>query len=206
MRNKCNRCGETGHFRTECPRVKQYAVCTRCGDIGHEYNKCPIYPMEKKPRIRKVQFEAEEKWKDTFDFVKLILRNLPRVSHEEMMKYIPGYEKKLYETMKKFGEQDEINYIEEDGRPRFIPITCEANIQGIETDAIIDTGAAVTVITKGLADQLPYELRPSRTKLTPFRKEKYASIGAIENGIFCKEYRNKSNSRSSEPTTTVILI
>ena len=101
-----------------------------------------------------------------------------------MMKYIPGYEKKLYETMKKFGEQDEINYIEEDGRPRFIPITCEANIQGIETNAIIDTGAAVTVITRGLADQLPYELRPSRTKLTPFGKEKYASIGAIEDMEF----------------------
>ena len=114
----------------------------------------------------------------------MILKNLPRVSIEESMKYILEYERKIYETVKKFGEQDEINYIAEEGQPRFIPITCEANIQGIETEAIVDTGAAVTVITKGLVDQLPYELKPSRTKLTPFGKERYVSLGVIENMEF----------------------
>ena len=184
MKNKCSWCGEIGHFGVDCPRVKQYAVCTKCGNIEYEYNRCPTFLIEKKPRIWKRQFEIDEKLKDTFDFIKVILKNLPRVSIEESMKYILEYERKIYETVKKFGEQDEINYIAEEGQPRFIPITCEANIQGIETEAIVDMGAAVTVITKGLVDQLPYELKPSRTKLTPFGKERYASLGVIENMEF----------------------
>ena len=58
------------------------------------------------------------------------MKNLPRVSIEESMKYIPEYERKIYETVKKFGEQDEINYIAEEGQPRFIPITCEQIFKG----------------------------------------------------------------------------
>src|SRR5215208_1268044 len=49
--NKCNRCGDTEHFGTECPRILEYAICTRCRQRGHEWNKCPTYPMEKKVRI-----------------------------------------------------------------------------------------------------------------------------------------------------------
>jgi hypothetical protein len=180
--NKCNRCGEVGHFGTECPRVLQHAVCTRCGKIGHEWNKCPQYPIEKKIRIKKKQFEVEEQWKDAYDFVKHILKNLPKVNIEELMKHIPDYERKVYEAVKKSGEV--VNYLGKDGRPRCTPVLCETNIQGIDVEAVVDSGASVTVITRGLAEQLPYDWKPSRTRLIPFGEGKHASLGVIEDMEF----------------------
>ena len=184
MKNKCNRCGEIGHFGTKCPSVVQFARCIRCKNVGHEWNNCPNFPLEKKVRKQKEQFEVEEQWKNKYNFVKYVLKNLPRNSIEESMKYIPGYGQKVYEAMKKYQGQDEINLIEKEGRPKIIPVTCEANIQGVETEVIIDSGAAVSVITKELADQIPYEMEPSRTRLIPFGNEKFASLGIIKNMEF----------------------
>src|SRR5215207_1030710 len=94
------------------------------------------------------------------------MRNLPKIQVGEVMKYVSGYEQKVYDTVKKY--QEEVNYLEKDGRSRCTPVLCETNIQGIDTEAVVDSGAAVTVITRGLAERLPYDLKPSRTRLVPF--------------------------------------
>jgi len=100
LMNKCNRCEETEHFGTECSRILEYAICTKCKQRGHEWNKCPIYPIERKVRIRKKQFEVEEQWKEAHEFAKDLIRGLPKISMEELIKYVPGYEQKVYEYMK----------------------------------------------------------------------------------------------------------
>ena len=70
-------------------------------------------------------------------------------------------------------------------KTNYKPTTCEINIQGYETEAIVDSGAAVTVITKGLMDKTSYEITgSSRTKLNPFGEGKYPSIGIIKNMEF----------------------
>jgi hypothetical protein len=40
------------------------------------------------------------------------------------------------------------------------------------------------VITRGLAEQLPYDWKPSRTRLIPFGEGKHASLGVIEDMEF----------------------
>ena len=48
-------------------------------------------------------------------------------------------------------------------------MTCEINIQGIETEAIIDSGAAATVMSSGLLKKIPYKITElSRVNFTPF--------------------------------------
>ena len=42
----CSRCAKTGHFGTECPKLK----CTRCDQQGHSYDRCPTINV---PRVKK---------------------------------------------------------------------------------------------------------------------------------------------------------
>ena len=82
QKNICNRCGIQGHWGTECPRLQ----CTRCGKKGHEWNKCLEYPLQTKPRKRK-EIIIDESMKEKYEFMKYILKNLPRVSFEENLKH-----------------------------------------------------------------------------------------------------------------------
>src|ERR1043166_7937828 len=42
----CSRCAKTGHFGTECPKLR----CSRCDQQGHSYDK---YPTVNVPRVKK---------------------------------------------------------------------------------------------------------------------------------------------------------
>ena len=148
QKNICNRCGIQGHWGTECPRLQ----CTRCGKKGHEYNKCLEYPMQTKPRKRK-EIIIDESMKERYEFVKYILKNLPRVSFEENMKHIPKYQEKLYDIVQKY-DGEKVNFLKRNGEPKYTPVTCEVNIQGIETEAIIDTGARATIMSKELMNTI----------------------------------------------------
>ena len=167
QKNICNRCGMQGHFGTECPRL----WCTRCSQKGHEYDKCPVYPMEKK--FRKKNVISEDQIKKELDFVKYIVKNLSKVIHKG----------KLAEEIQKYKKKGGINYVEKNETDEYTPTICDVNIQGMETEAIVDSGSSVTVITKGLMDELPYEItEPSRTNLNSFGNGKYPSLGKI-NGM-----------------------
>ena len=99
------------------------------------------------------------------------------------MKHTPGYEEKLYNIVQK--HENEVNFLERIGEEKFSPVTCEINIQGVDTEAIIDTGAGVTVITKGMMENLPYEIdEPSNINLVDFGKGKFRSLGRIRDMDF----------------------
>src|SRR5438067_459005 len=58
--------------------------------------------------------------------------------------------------------------------------TLERNIQEVNEEAIIDTGAEATVMTKGMMENLPYEIEePSNINLVDFGKGKFRSLGKI---------------------------
>jgi hypothetical protein len=166
QKNICNRCGIQGHFATECERVQ----CPRCGQMGHEWNRCPKYPHEKKERKK---IEESTQLKEQLDFIKYIIKNVTKtVQKRKMYELIKGYEKR-------------VNYVEKMGKTDYTPTKCDVNIQGYETEAIVDSGSSVTVMTKGLMDELSYEITsPSKTNLNPFGNGKYPSLGIIKDMQF----------------------
>ena len=38
----CYLCGETGHYKAQCPQVRKHDVCFRCRKQGHRVNNCPL--------------------------------------------------------------------------------------------------------------------------------------------------------------------
>ena len=78
-----------------------------------------------------------------------------------------------------------MNFLKRNGEPKYTPVTCEVNIQGIETEAIIDTGAGATIMTKELMKETQYEIdEPSDVNLTPLGDGKFRSLGRINDVRF----------------------
>ena len=131
------------------------------------WNKCPDYPLEKK--LRK-EMNIDETTEKECKIAEHIVKDLPKMIKK----------KALYDSIQRFKEKG-IKYLQKNGKPRFIPITCEVNIQGIETEAIIDSGAAATVMSSGLLKKIPYRItESSKVNFTPFGKGKYTSSGVIK--------------------------
>jgi hypothetical protein len=101
---------------------------------------------------------------------------------EHIVKELPKMIKKkaLYESIHRYGEKG-VKYLQKNGKPEYIPATCKVNIQGFETEAIIDSGAAATVMSTKLLSEIPYEItESSRTNFNAFGEGKYTSIGVIK--------------------------
>ena len=115
----------------------------------------------------------EEQIKHQLDFIKYIVKNLSKVIHKG----------KLAEEIQKYQNRG-VNYLGNNGE-EYTPTTCDVNIQGYETEAIIDSGSSVTVITRGLLDELSYDITaPFRTNINAFGSGKYPSLGMIKNMEF----------------------
>jgi hypothetical protein len=162
--NICNLCDQKGHFATNCERL----VCTRCYKKGHTVEKCPTRTKERK--TRKNEMEIDKQTEEKYKLAEHVIKDLPKMIKK----------KDIYESLRKYNEKS-IRYLQKNGKPRYKPVTSEINIQGIETEAIIDSGAAATVMTKGLLEELPYEINSLfRANLIPFGEGRYTSIGIIE--------------------------
>ena len=69
---------------------------------------------------------------------------------EEVMKMVSGYKREFSKVFKIVKKGEKINYMEIPEKARFNSMKSRAEIEDIELDAIIDTGAAVSAITRGL--------------------------------------------------------
>src|SRR5918911_1460479 len=159
--NVCKLCRVRGHFATKCPK----AWCARCQKAGHTWDKCPTFPKEK--RSKGQEMEIDKPTEENFKLARHIIKSLPgMITKREMYKSIQKYERK------------NVNYLRKSGKPKYISTTCEANIQGNEVKAIVDSGAAVSVLSKEIWNKMPYEkLEASKTSLNPFgERKKYASL------------------------------
>jgi hypothetical protein len=168
-KNICNYCGTQGHFGKNCHTLKD-AECARCGNKGHYFGICP-----NKPKRKRMDEEMDKQTERDFELAKHIIKETPKMIKKE----------KVIESIRKFNSE-KVNYLGRNGKPRYIPVTCEVNIQGEETEAIIDSGAAATVISKGLLDKTPYRItKSSRASFNPFGgKGKYVSLGVVEDMKF----------------------
>jgi hypothetical protein len=164
-KNTCNRCGVMGHFATECTRLS----CTRCRQQGHEWNKCPTYKYT--PTPRKNRIIVDETMRKEIELVKFVVRNLTGALSEQG----------ICRIIQKWINSD-ANYVEDYGNTSFKPSSCDVMIQGVNTQAIIDSGAGITVMSKGLLNELPYEIdQTSRKILRPFGNDKIISLGTVKN-------------------------
>jgi len=99
---------------------------------------------------------------------------------EEVMKMVSGYKREFSKVFKIVKKGEKINYMEIPEKARFNSMKSRAEIEDIELDAIIDTGAAVSAITRGLMKELGYKInQSSNVKIINANGVKTRSLGKI---------------------------
>ena len=93
---------------------------------------------------------------------------------------VPSYKREFSKVFKVVKKEEKINYMETLEKARFTSMKIRAEIEDIELDAIIDTGAAISAITRGLMRELGYKInQSSNVRITNANGIKTRSLGKI---------------------------
>jgi len=137
--------------------------CRNCDKIGHFTANCPtLSPKEKEKVVKARERNKERKGKSFPINLEERIKELPcGLTVEEAQKMIPGYKKEFSKAFKIIKKREKVNYMEIPKRSKFTSMKSKAEIEDIEIDAIIDTGAAISAMTKTLIEELGYKINKS---------------------------------------------
>jgi hypothetical protein len=135
-------------------------MCRKCKVVGKHYTRdCPNVSEDQYREELKERNKIQRKLgKENFDdeVVKSLMRSLRKINREESMNIM-------------------------DKERRYTAMRTNVGIEGIEIEAIIDSGAAICAITKELIDELGIEIdKPSKVRISTM-VGKTNSLGRINN-------------------------
>jgi hypothetical protein len=157
-------------------------TCRNCENKGHFTVNCPTLSEKEKERMRKARERNKDRKEKVFPFdIEKHIRNSPcGLSVEQAIEMVPGFKKEFNSKVKFRKNLENVNFVETSEESKFTPMTGRAEIEDIEIDAIIDTGAAISIITKGLMKELGYKIdKASDTVLVTADGNKSRSLGKI---------------------------
>src|SRR5436305_856908 len=87
-----------------------------------------------------------------------IMSSLCRLTVGQVMKFIPAYKKHVKRIFRKGKQGENINYIKSSEGERSSVMRCNAGMEGKVVEAIIDSGAEITAMSRGLMEKLGYKI------------------------------------------------
>src|SRR5256886_5312643 len=164
-KNKCKRCGGVGHFVPNCPTLTE-------GEKKWYGEERQRNKEKRKEKLKKyVGFEEE------FD----IMSSPCGLTVSQAMKFIPAYRKHVKRVFRKGKQGENINYIKSLEGKRSSVMRCNAGMEGKVVKAIIDSGAEITAMSRGLMEKLEYEIEePSNIIIKSANDQKERSLGIIK--------------------------
>src|SRR4051794_36645206 len=164
-KNKCKRCGGIGHFVPDCPTLDEKERTW----YGEERQR----NREKRKGKSKKYVEFEEE----FD----IMNSPCGLTVVQAMKFSPAYKKHVKRAFRKGKQGENINFIKSSEKERSSVMRCNAGIEGKVVEAIIDSGAEITAMSRGLMEKLGYEIEePSNIIIKSANDQKERSLGIIK--------------------------
>ena len=98
----------------------------------------------------------------------------------QAMKFIPTYRKHVKRVFRKGKQEENINYIKSSEEKRSSLMRCNAGVEGKIVEAIIDSGAEVTAMSRRMMEKLGYEIEePSNIIIKSANDQKERSLGII---------------------------
>src|SRR3954451_20017901 len=164
-KNKCKRCGRIGHFVLDCLTLTE-------GEKKWYGEERQQNKEKRKEKLKKyVGFEEE------FD----IMGSPCGLTVDQAMKFIPAYRKHVKRVFRKGKQGENINYIKSSEGERSSVMRCNAEMEGKVIEAIIDSGAEITAMSRGLMEKLGYEIEePSNIIIKSANDQKERSLGIIK--------------------------
>lgn len=186
--NVCRHCGNVGHYPKYCPmkpienKVPREVrnQCPKCKQTGHFKKNCPqLTEDERRKYNRTTRIESEiTRGVADVDLQELVENMEIKLNIGQAMKLIPGLRKEFNEKTKGKRVNITTNFIESKGNSR--AMTCIGQIDEHELYVIIDTGAAKSVMSKGMADELGIRINKKDGGVYTTANGKVRSIGDVK--------------------------
>lgn len=156
--------------------------CRNCDTVGHFTVNCPTLSPKEKEKALKAKEKNREKKEKIFPIdLEEHIRNLPcGINVEQAFEMIPGYKRKFNKVFKVVKKGKKVNFMEIPKKSKFTSMRSKAEIEDVKVDAVIDTGAAISAMTRTLIEELGYKIdKPSNVVIVTADGKKTRSLGKI---------------------------
>src|SRR6266480_1173835 len=151
---------------------------TFCSRLSNINRKREDEERERNREKRKRRFKHYVEFEEQFN----ILSSPCGLTVGQAMKYISAYKRHVKRVFKRGKQGENVNYIKSSEGERSTAMRCNAGIEGKVIEAIIDSGAEVTAMSRGLMDKLRYEIdEPSNIIIKSANDQRNRSLGRINN-------------------------
>ena len=165
--------------------------CNNCGIMGHFARKCH--------KSKKPQNSAQKTQKAN---VNQIEQSPEKSDDEESVNYITSYQQlyeQVYDLNYDSDSDDYVAAISSDSVHQLEPLNVEVQMGEIRTSAMIDSGSAVSIITKSLANRILQSTKSvkwtntsEKRNLKTFSNEPIKFIGHLETTVIYNRWKDTS--------------
>src|SRR5260364_235263 len=165
--------------------AKEHALRSKTPQISTKIEQIPIEVEQHIPPVKKIlkkRLPSKVDQLNPYDISEDLLETPAHITYGQLLQYPNQWRNLAKALRRKKAPSTKANHLQTNNSHKTVAMRCHVRIKGNPVVAILDSGAAVSIITKKLMDKIGLEIdQPSRTVVVTANGNRTKALGIVTN-------------------------